>query len=97
MADASAVSSEVGAGDHDIAAAALGLLTATYADSDRFGEVTLDYLSAMGSDTGRVIRLATGLTAVARVLIGMRQIETGASPEHILDELGRALQQFYPS
>ena len=84
------------AGDHEIAAAALGLLTATYADSDRFGEVTLDYLAAMGSDTGKVIRLATGLTAVARVLIGMRGIETGASPGETLEEIGRRLRLLYP-
>lgn len=50
----------------------------------------------MGSDIGKVIRLATGLTAVARVLIGMRQIETGASPEDTLDELGQRLHQLYP-
>jgi hypothetical protein len=35
-----------------------------------FGEVTVDYLSAMGNDTKKVIRLATGATALARLLTG---------------------------
>ena len=81
-----------GTGNYDIAAAALGLLTATYHDGDHFGQVTVDYLSAMGNDTGKVIRLATGMTALARVLIGMRQAETGASYEDTLRELGRRIQ-----
>ena len=44
---------QAGAGNYDIAATALGLLTATYHDVDHFGEVTIDYLSAMGNDIGK--------------------------------------------
>jgi len=82
--------------NYEIATSALGLLTATYHDGDHFGEVTFDYLSAMGNDTGKVIRLATGMTALARVLIGMRQAETGASYENTLAELGRRIQELLP-
>ena len=85
-----------GAGNYDIAAAALGLLTATYHDGDHFGAVTVNYLSAMGNDTGKVIRLATGMTALARLLIGMRQSETGATAEATLAELGQRLQMLFP-
>ena len=53
----------------------------------------MDYLSAMGNDTGKVIRLATGMTALARVLIVMRQNKTGASHEDTLAELGRHSQE----
>jgi hypothetical protein len=87
---------QTGAGNHDIAAAALGLLTATYHDGDQCGEVTVDYLSAMGNDTGKVIRLATGMTALARLLIGMRQSETGASYDETLGDLGRRVQELLP-
>jgi sugar/nucleoside kinase (ribokinase family) len=86
-----------GAGSYEIAAAALGLLTATCHDGDQFGEVTVDYLSAMGNDTGKVIRLATGMTALARVLIGMRRSETGASYDETLGDLGRRVQKLLSS
>jgi hypothetical protein len=82
--------------NYEIAAAALGLLTATYHDDDHFGPVTMDYLAAVGNDTKRVIRLATGMTALARVLIAMRQAETGASHDESLAELGRRIQTLLP-
>ena len=59
--------------NYEIATSALGLLTATNHDGDHFGEVAFDYLSATGNDTGKVIRLAIGMTALARGLIGMRE------------------------
>jgi len=37
----------------------------------------------------------TGLTPLARVLIGMRAEETGVAPEQTLAELGRRVQQFF--
>jgi sugar/nucleoside kinase (ribokinase family) len=81
-----------GVGNYEITAAALGLLTTTYHDDNHFGAVTMEYLAAVGSDTKQVIRLATGMTAVARLLIGMPRAETGASYEETLEELGRRIQ-----
>lgn len=43
-------------------------------------------------DTKRVLRIATGMTALARVLIGMRQAETGASQDETLAAIGRRIQ-----
>ena len=68
-------------GSYEIATAALGLLTATYHDADHFGPTTMDYLAAVGNDTKKVLRIATGMTALARVLIAMRSEETGVTPE----------------
>ena len=82
------------AGNYEIASAALGLLTATYHDDNHFGPVTMDYLAAVGNDTQKVLRIATGMTGLARQLIAMRQAETGASHDETLAELGRRIQQF---
>lgn len=38
----------------------------------------------------------TGMTALARVLIAMRQAETGASHDESLAELGRRIQTLLP-
>ena len=84
------------AGNYEIASAALGLLTATYHDDNHFGPVTMDYLTAMGSDATTVLRIATGITGLARQLIAMRQTETGASPDETLAELGRRLGEVLP-
>ena len=84
------------AGNYEIASAALGLLTATYHDDNHFGPVTMDYLAAVGNDTQKVLRIATGMTALARVLIAMRATETGASPDETLAELGRRLGEVLP-
>ena len=72
---------------------ALAMLTATYHDGDRFGPVTIDFLTAVGTDGKQVIRLATGMMALARLLIGMRAEETGVVPEETLAELGRRVQE----
>ena len=75
---------------------ALAMLTATYHDGDRFGPVTIDFLTAVGTDGKQVIRLATGMTALARLLIGMRAAETGVAPEETLAELGRRIRDALP-
>ena len=78
---------------YETAMKALGLLTATFHDNHLFGPVTMDYLSAVATDGKQVIRLAAGMTALARLLIGMRAEETGAPPEQTLAELGRRVQE----
>ena len=83
-------------GNYEIASAALGLLTATYHDDDHFGPVTMDYLTDMGSDATKVLRIATGMTGLARQLIAMRQAETGSSYEDTLADLGRRVQELFP-
>ena len=40
--------------------------------------------------------MATGMTALARLLIGMRAEETGVTPEETLAELGRRVQELLP-
>jgi hypothetical protein len=82
--------------NYEIARNALGLLAATYADDDQFGPITMDYLTAVGNDTKKVLRIATGMTALARVLIAMRQAETGASHDETLAVLGRQIQTLLP-
>jgi hypothetical protein len=82
--------------NYEIAAAALGLLTATYHDDHLLGPVAVDYLATVGDDTHKVLRIATGMTGLARQLIAMRQAETGASYEDTLAELGRQIQGLLP-
>ena len=43
------------AGNYEIASAALGLLTPTYHDDNHFGPITMDYLTAIGSDATKVL------------------------------------------
>ncbi len=74
---------------NETAMKALGLLTATFHDNHLFGPITKDYLAAVATDGRQVLRLATGLTALTRLLIGMRAEETGAAPEETLEHLGR--------
>ena len=80
-----------GAGNDDIAAA-LGLLTATHADSRMAGPVTMDYLAGVATDRSQMLSLVAGMTALATMLIQMRAEETGAAPEETLAELGRRIQ-----
>ena len=82
---------------HETAMNALGLLTATFHDGHQFGPVTKDYLAALATDGRQVLRLATGMTALARLLIGMRAEETGVAPEDTLSELGRRIQGLFPA
>ena len=82
---------------HETAMNALGLLTATFHDNHLFGPVTKDYLAAVATDGKQVLRLATGMTALTRLLIGMRAEETGVTPEETLAELGRRIQGLFPA
>ena len=81
---------------YETAMNALGLLTANFHDNHLFGPVTNDYLAAVATDGRQVLRLATGMTALARLLIGMRVEETGKAPEDTLAELGRRVQELLP-
>jgi len=81
---------------HETAMKALGLLTATFHDNHLFGPVTKDYLAAVATDGRQVLRLATGMTALTRLLIMMRAEETGVMPEETLAELGRRVQELHP-
>ena len=80
---------------HETAMNALRLLTATFHDGHQFGPITKDYLAAVATDGRQVIRLATGMTALTRLLIEMRTEETGVAPEETLAELGRQVQQLF--
>jgi len=81
---------------YEIARAALGLLTATHADSRMAGPTTLDYLSGVPTDRSQMLSLVAGLTALANLLIEMRAEETGVAPEETLAELGRRIQELLP-
>jgi len=76
---------------------ALGLLTATFHDGHQFGPVTKDYLAAVATDGRQVLRLTTGMTALTRLLIGIRAEETGVTPEDTLAELGRRIHDLFPT
>ena len=81
---------------YETAMKALGLLTATFHDNHLFCPVTKDYLAAVATDGRQVLRLATGMTALTRLLIMMRAEETGVMPEQTLAELGRRVQELHP-
>jgi hypothetical protein len=82
---------------HETAMKALGLLTATFHDNHLFGPVTKDYLAAVATDGMQVLRLAAGMMALTRLLIGMRAEETGVTPEDTLAELGGRIQVLFPA
>ena len=82
---------------HETAMKAFGLLTATFHDNHLFGPVTKDYLAAVATDGMQVLRLAAGMMALTRLLIGMRAEETGVTPEDTLAELGRRIQGLFPA
>ena len=81
---------------HEILTTALGLLTATHADSRMAGPLTLDYLAGVPTDRSQMLSLIAGMTALATVLIEMRAEETGVAPENTLAELGRRVQEVLP-
>ena len=82
---------------YEILTAALGLLTATHADSRMAGPVTMDYLSGVSTDPSQMLDLVAGMTALATMLIEMRTEETGVAPEETLAELGRRMQGRFPA
>ena len=77
---------------HEILTSALGLLTATHADSRMAGPLTLDYLAGVPTGRSQMLSLVAGMTALATMLMQMRAEETGAAPEETLAELGRRVQ-----
>ncbi|MEI7716124.1 MAG: hypothetical protein WCI78_08545 [Mycobacterium sp.] len=78
---------------HAILTSALGLLTATHADSRMAGPLTLDYLAGVPTDRSQMLDLVAGMTALATMLIQMCTKETGMAPEETLAELGRRVQE----
>jgi len=88
-----------GAGSYEILTSALGLLTATHADSRMAGPVTVttDYLAGVPTDRSQMLDLVAGMTALATMLVEMRAEETGAGPEETLAELGRRIQGLFPA
>ena len=82
---------------HAILTPALGLLTATHADSRMAGPVTLDYLAGVPTDRSQMLNLVAGMTALSTMLIEMRTEETGVAPEQTLAELGRRMQGRFPA
>ena len=79
-----------------ILTSALGLLTATHADSRMAGPVTRDFLAGVPTDRSQVLNLIAGMTVVSSLLIQMRTEETGTAPEDTLAELGRRVQELPP-
>jgi hypothetical protein len=78
---------------HAILTSALGLLTATHADSRMAGPVTVDYLSGVPTDRSQMLDLVAGMAALATMLIQMPAEATGVAPEERLQELGRRIQE----
>ena len=81
---------------HEILTSALGLLTATHADSRMAGAVTRDYLAGVPTDRSQMLSLIAGMAALATMLMQMRTEETGAVPEETLEQLGRRVQELHP-
>jgi hypothetical protein len=84
-----------GASSYQMMTAALGLLTATHADSRMAGPVTMDYLAGVPNDRNQMLSLVAGMTALASLLMQMRAEETGVTPEETLEQLGRRIQQLF--
>jgi len=78
---------------HEILTSALGLLTATHADSRMAGPVTRDYLAGVPTDRSQMLNLIAGMTALATMLIQMRTEETGVAPEETMAEMGRRIRE----
>jgi hypothetical protein len=78
---------------HAILTSALGLLTATHADSRMAGPVTVDYLSGVPTDRSQMLNLVAGMAALATMLMQMRAEESGVAPEQTLEQLGRRIQE----
>ena len=83
-------------GSYDIATAALGLLTATHADSRMAGPVTAEYLAGVATDRSQMLSLVAGMTALATILIQIRAEETDVAAEETLEELGRRIRDTLP-
>lgn len=75
---------------------ALAVLTGTFADGHRVGPVTVDLIHDVANDGRETLRLVIAMTAVARLLIGMRERETGTGYDATLADLGRQIQELFP-
>jgi hypothetical protein len=80
----------------ELAMNALAVLTGTFADGNRVGPVTVDLIHDVATDGRELLRLMIGMTALARLLVGVRQRETGASYDDTLAELGWQIQKLFP-
>jgi hypothetical protein len=76
---------------------ALAVLTGTFHDGHKIGPVTMDLIHDVATDGREMLRLMIGMTAVARLLIGMRERETGAGYDDTLAYLGRHIRDLFPS
>jgi len=84
---------------------ALGLLTATFHDGHSLGLITKGYVKSVTNDGvmsiedayANAISLAFGMTALARLLVVMREDDTGKTWEETLAEVGRYQQEFFSS
>jgi hypothetical protein len=76
---------------------ALAVLTGTFADGHKIGPVTLDLVADLATDGRELLRLLIGMTAVARLLIGIREQETGAGYADTLADLGQRIQELFPA
>ena len=83
-------------GSYEILTSALGLLTATHADSRMAGPVTLDFLAGVPTDRSQMLDLVAGMTALATMLMQMRAAETGVGAEETLAEMGRRIRELLP-
>jgi hypothetical protein len=84
------------AAQRETAMNALAVLTGTFADGHRVGPVTMDLIHDVATDGRERLRLVIGMTAVSRLLIGMRERETGTSYDATLADLGRQVQELFP-
>ena len=75
---------------------ALAVLTGTFHDGHRLGPVTMNLIHDVATDGRELLRLVIGMTAVSRLLIGMRERETGTSYDATLADLGRQIQELFP-
>ncbi len=65
-------------------------------DGHRLGPVTMNAIHDVANDGREMLRLVIGMTAVARMLIGMREREIGAGYDDTWAELGRQIQELFP-
>ena len=76
---------------------ALAVLTDTFHDGHKFGPMTLDLVAELAKEGRGLLRLLIGFTAAARLLIGIREQETGAGYDDTLAKLGRRIQDLFPA
>ena len=75
---------------------ALAVLTGTFADGHKVGPVTMNLIHDVANDGRELLRLVIGMTAIVRLLIGVRERETGAGYDDTLAYLGRQIRELFP-